>query len=306
MLALLLALGIAAPADTIAPRFALAVGESVRFTRTSETSQQFEAMGQKLKSSSADVTEYSLTCTARDEAGVATVALEVTRAHGSAEMPMMGKLTYDSNDGQDALDDLEGNPAAPMVLLKVGLVGQKVVLSVLPTGRISKVAGFADAMRKVLEGVESPIKTAVVGDDADEHAIAELQALIPELPEGELGLEGSWKYDYRGPKSDVGEVAVPMEARVTAADAEGFDFEASGTFAPAEDEAAAGARGGPRVTSLSRKGTGRIALKDGLPLRQQLEVTVAVEVPTPIGITPMLQTTKDVIERAATPTPATK
>lgn len=205
--------------------------------------------------------------------------LRFERSGGVISSSLGGRTEFDSGDGKE---DYPGLFNSKVKQLKM-LAGRTLAVTLTPRGRVEEIRGYADIYRG------SPLEEELRrGGEllTDESFRDDIQALFAFLPEPSEANPSRWETTY---PYTVFEDVVHFQPRFQMVEsgpemARWTFLTALGDDEPGEPVSASnGLASGADVKSASLRGESVVALRDGLPQRHTLEVTLEIGVKDPFG-----------------------
>jgi hypothetical protein len=168
--------------DKVAIKLQVEKGKPLYFKSTTNNDTDIEAGGQTMSVKSSVAQELSLMPVAVKEDGETEFEVKVTRVTGSFEMPMMGDLSFDSNNVDEEDESLAMIGGAKMF---TAIVDKKCRLVVSSNGRFSKF----EAIDKV-DAPEGPM--GQMGTDPVRDLESSLKALFEIMPAAAKAVGETW------------------------------------------------------------------------------------------------------------------
>lgn len=242
-------------------RWKFKTGETIRFSTSTEVSQDMEIGGQSLGSKMTQVMDMTWNV---KEAGAEEATLDVTIDHVHVEMtppgPAAKPIVYDSKN-----ETHEGQ-AAMMAPLFGAMINQPMTLTVTPLGEVKNIKlpeGMIAAMQKAGPGAKE-----VLSEDAMKQTISRVMIAFPESVAAGKSWESNFEtknpilgtqkavttYTYVGPEKAEGRAVEKLDVKVQLSFDQPADAQAKATI---KEQASEGAilfdnkQGMPVTTSMN-------------------------------------------------------
>jgi len=227
--------------------------------------------------------EWDLELRFREPRADGRLGLDVRFEHtgGVITSSLGGRTEFDSEDGKD---DYPGLFNAKIKQLKM-LAGRTLTVALTPLGRVEEIRGYADIYRGTPLEEELRRGGELLTDESFRDDIQSLFALLPEPSESS---PSRWEAAY---PVTVFEDVVTFQPRFQLVES-GTEMARWSFVTTTEDGDAAQAVGdsaprgfvsGADVKSASLRGESVVALRDGLPLRHTIEMTLEIGMKNPFG-----------------------
>lgn len=205
-------------------------GSSVWLVNEQKQEQNIDMGGQQMETGNTTNRVLQITIKDIDDKGNLVVETNIARVYGSASIPMMGDVEFDSASPEDGDED-----DGMMGMMKKGIMtgaGKTFTAKVSPNGKVVELMPDAKA---ILAGAHP----GMMGAGVDENALKQMvEGAFGELPEKAVAVGAKWKAaemekDQRVPfKNNI-------ELTLTKCDADAFEVTAAGTVeqsAPVADD----------------------------------------------------------------------